>query len=243
MSSEQAYLYNCTLYDSSLQHHPYGWYPLWACAAHECGHSWWSWTGCYFCEPCSHMTCGRNCHTILSYRNRKVRSLCVWRLLGQNRKRNKIHRRRVLQSLGMTSWDVRNILIHRKTLHKWRERQEQRPKSQKVLYLCRQYILYFSELSRWQTLPWYTSWYYKNYESWHYDENRYPEYGSLLTLGEYIPVKGSNLGPSWEGQGKKLSTFTGWAEGTNQNKKFFAIFIRSKAGRIKKINGLVFLCC
>lgn len=139
--------------------------------------------------------CSRDCHMVLSYMSRKVRSPCVWRLSGQSKKRKKIHQRCILQSLGMIPWDMRNILIHRKILHKWREHQEQRPKSQKVLCLCRQYILYFSELFRRQNLLWYTSWYYEeNYESWHCDENRYPECGSFLTRGEYIPVKGSNFG-------------------------------------------------
>lgn len=58
-----------------------------------------------------------------------------------------------------------------------------------------------------------------------------------MTPGEYIPVKESNFGPIRMGQSKKLSTFNGWAERTNQSQKFSAAFIRSKASWIKKKRG------
>lgn len=54
----------------------------------------------------------------------------------------------------------------------------------------------------------------------HYDDNGNLQQGSLLTLGEYIPVIESNFEPRREGQSRKLSTFKGRTEGENQNEKF-----------------------
>ena len=67
-------------------------------------------------------------------------------------------------------------------LYHWTGQQEQRPKNKKadcvVNICCAVQKIDLTMMHAWQ-------W------PWHYDENGNPEHRSLLTFGEYIPVKGA----------------------------------------------------